>query len=520
MRAPGSKLIVRSHVVFCQPANQVPLAVEQRRAYTSEDNSHHQQMRDPRKMSVAPRASNLHDLRASGWVSKSVKQEIRDNFLKALSSGEELYPGIVGYEDTVIPEINIALLSGHDMLFLGEKGQGKSRLMRTLIRFLDEAIPYVAIPGSPVHEDPFHPITTAGKKFLKETPEDQVPIAWWPREERYVERLAPGTKFADIIGEIDPAKLASGTSMSAEESLHFGLIPRMHRGVFAMNELPELDELVQVGLFNILEERDVQIRGYPIRFDLDVLIMFSANPSTYNRSGKVIPQLKDRIGSVIHTHYPREREQGIEIMLQEAGLDLGGDFPVQVPHFMRQIIEEISICARKSKYLDQQSGVSARFSIANYRTMVASARHRGARLGEKPAVPRISDLGHLYSSSLGKLELDLMGSHQMSERQVLDAIVSEAIRRVFEEYVDQHGLEPIAKIFSEGVKIEVGDLLPSAEYADRLQRVPPAWNKAFEVNSSSSPAVRASCVEFVLAGLYATDQISRSQHHGKIRYET
>ena len=209
--------------------------------------------------------------------------------------------------------------------------------------------------------------------------------------------------------------------MSAEEALHFGLIPRMHRGIFAMNELPELDELVQVGLFNILEERDVQIRGYPVKFDIDVLILFSANPATYNRSGKVIPQLKDRIGSVIHTHYPRERDLGIQIMEQEAGIDLDGDFPVVVPYFMRQIIEEVSLAARRSKYVDHQSGVSARFSIANYRTMVASARQRGVLLGERPAVPRISDLGHLYSSSLGKLELDMMGSHQMSERQVLDA---------------------------------------------------------------------------------------------------
>lgn len=464
--------------------------------------------------------ANLKELRASGWVSKSVKHEIRDNFLKALAAGEELYPGIVGYEDTVIPEINIALLSGHDMLFLGEKGQGKSRLMRTLIRFLDESIPYINIPEAPLHDDPFDPITKVCREFIARTPEELVPIAWWPRDQRYVERLAPGTKFADIIGEIDPAKLAGGTSMSAEEALHFGLIPRMHRGVFAMNELPELDELVQVGLFNILEERDVQIRGYPVRFDIDVLILFSANPATYNRSGKVIPQLKDRIGSVIHTHYPRDRELGIEILVQESGLDLGGLFPVQVPHFMLQIIEEISICARKSKFIDQQSGVSARFSLANYRTMIGSARHRGARLGETPSVPRISDLGHLYSSSLGKLELDLMGSHQMSERQVLDAIVAEAIRHVFEEYVDKHGLDEIAKIFSEGVKLEVGDLLPSSHYAERLKRVPAAWEKAFEVNSSSSAQMRASCVEFVLAGLYATDQISRSQHHGKIRYET
>src|ERR671913_526697 len=191
-------------------------------------------------------------------------------------------------------------------------------------------------PGSPVHEDPDRPITRAAKELLATTPDDRVPIAWWPREQRYAERLAPGTKFADVIGEIDPAKLAAGASMSAEEALHFGLIPRMHRGIFAINELPELDELVQVGLFNILEERDVQIRGYPIRFDIDVLILFSANPATYNRSGKVIPQLKDRIGSVIHTHYPRERDMGVQIMEQEAGIDLGGDYPVVVPYFMRE----------------------------------------------------------------------------------------------------------------------------------------------------------------------------------------
>lgn len=469
--------------------------------------------------SEAARPRTLAELRASGWKSKPVKQELRDNFLASLASGADLYPGIIGYEDTVIPEINIALLAGHDLLFLGEKGQGKSRLMRTLAHFLDEYLPYLDLPNAPVHEDPYHPITKVGRDFLTRTPEDQVPIAWWPRAERYVERLAPGTKFADIIGEIDPAKLAGGVSLSTEEALHFGLIPRLHRGIFAMNELPELDELVQVGLFNILEERDVQIRGYPVRFDIDVLILFSANPSTYNRSGKVIPQLKDRIGSVIHTHYPRERDQGIEMMTQEAGLDLGGDFPVQVPRFMLEIIEEITRGARKSKFVDQQSGVSARFSIANYRTMIASARQRGARLAERPAVPRISDLGHLYSSSLGKLELDLMGSHQMSERQVFDAIMAEAIGRVFNEYVDQHGLEEIAQIFGQGVKIEVGDQLPSTVYADLLKRVPPAWDKAFEVNTASSPAIRASCVEFVLAGLYATDRISRSQHHGKIRYE-
>lgn len=470
-------------------------------------------------MSIAERATTLAELRESGWQSRTVKQELRDNFQRHLASGKELFPGILGYENTVIPEISLALLAGHDMLFLGEKGQAKSRLMRMMVQFLDDAVPFLDLPGCPVHEDPCQPVTAAGKAYLRDTAPEQVRIRWWPREERYSERLAPGTKFADIIGEIDPAKLAAGSSMSQEDALHFGLIPRMHRGLFAMNELPELDELVQVGMFNILEERDVQIRGYPVKFDLDVMILFSANPATYNRSGKVIPQLKDRIGSLIQTHYPVDRDLGIQIMEQECGIPVDGSYPVVVPFFMKQIVEEISRAARGSRYIDQQSGVSARFSIANYQTMIASARRRSIVLNETPAVPRISDLGHLYSSSLGKLEVDLMSSHQMSEQQVLDSVLAEAIRTIFDEYVEEHGLEEIGQIFSRGVRIEVGDMLPSSHYEQLLRRVPPVWDKAFDVNASQDPAVRAACVEFVLAGLHASDRISRSQKHGVVSYE-
>ncbi len=471
-------------------------------------------------MSHTLRPNSLAALRASGWKSRSVKDEVRENFIRMLRAGNELFPGIIGYDDTVIPEISVALIAGHDMLFLGEKGQAKSRLMRLLVGFLDEAIPYLDDPAIPLHDDPLAPITSAGRRLVAGRDPAEVPIAWWPREDRYAERLAPGTKFADIIGEIDPAKLVGGASMASEEALHLGLIPRMHRGIFAMNELPELDELVQVGMFNILEERDVQIRGYPVRFDIDVMLLFSANPSTYNRSGKVIPQLKDRIGSVIHTHYPQDRDLGIAVAEQEAGIDLGGEWPVIVPHFMKQIVEEITGAARKSKYIDHQSGVSARFSIANYETMVASARQRGVRLGEQPSVPRISDLGHLYASSLGKLELDMMSSHQMNERQVLDAVMAEAIATVFQEYVEAHGLDAIAQVFREGVKIEVGDMVPSDAYYDKVADVPAVWERAFEVNAARHPAMRASCIEFVLAGLYATERISRLQSHGKTIYDT
>src|SRR5215211_745346 len=314
--------------------------------------------------STMTRPATLAELRSSGWRSKTVKQELHDNFIAKLQAGDDLYPGIVGYDDTVIPELNIAILAQHDMLFLGEKGQAKSRLMRIMSTLLDEEVPYIDDPQIPVHDDPFKPITKRARQLVNSVPADEIPIAWWPRDERYAERLAPGTKFADIIGEIDPAKLAAGVSMGVEDALHFGLIPRMHRGIFAMNELPELDELVQVGLFNILEERDVQIRGYPVQFDIDVLILFSANPATYNRSGKVIPQLKDRIGSTIHTHYPLERDLGIQIIEQEVGgqrSEVGdepsetssdlrpptSDPPVIVPYFMKELVEEVSRAARR-----------------------------------------------------------------------------------------------------------------------------------------------------------------------------
>ncbi len=467
-----------------------------------------------------PTPRTLADLRASGWTSRSVKDELRDNLTAALERGDDLFPGVVGYENTVVPEIVLAVLAGHDMLFLGEKGQAKSRLMRMLPRFLDEWIPYLDIPGCPVHEDPERPITGAGQRLVRDHGPEQVPIAWWHRDDRYAERLAPGTKFADVIGEIDPARVVGGASLGDEEAIHFGLVPRMHRGIFAMNELPDLDELVQTGLFNILEERDVQIRGYPVSFELDVALVFSANPSTFNRSGKVIPQLKDRIGSTIRTHYPTDRDTGIGITRQEAGIDLGGPHPVVVPPFMDAVVEEISVAARRSPYVDHESGVSARFATANWRAMVASARRRGIVLGESPAVPRISDLAHLHATAAGKLELDLMGSHQMDERRVLEALIAEAVATVFRELVDEDGLESIAQAFGEGVRIEVGDLVPSSAYPAIMERIPDLWPRAREVNPAGDPAVRASCVEFLLAGLHATDRISRSERFGRTIYET
>ena len=466
---------------------------------------------------MAELAETLGELRASGWESRTVKEEIRANAIGRISNSEPLFDGVMGYEETVVPQMEHAILAGHDIVLLGERGQAKTRMIRSLTGLLDEWMPIVA--GSEINDDPYNPVSRHALDAVAEHG-DATPIAWVHRDARFGEKLAtPDTSIADLIGEVDPIKVAEGRYLSDELTLHYGLVPRTNRGVFAINELPDLAERIQVGLLNVLEERDVQIRGFPVRFDVDVLILFSANPSTYNRSGKVIPQLKDRIGSLIQTHYPIDRDAGIEIMEQEANVDLDGDFPVRIPYFMKEICEQITVQARKSKYVDHQSGVSARFSLANYRTMIASARQRGIVHGEKPAVPRISDLAHLYTSSLGKLELYLMGSHQMSEKNVLDSIVAEAIQVVFSEYVSEHGLEEIAEIFGKGVRIEVGDMIPSSQYAERLKRVPPAWEKAFEVNASSDEAVRASCVEFILAGLYAMDKISRGQDHGHSSYE-
>jgi magnesium chelatase subunit I len=471
------------------------------------------------------RPSTVGELKASGYEPRTVKDELRQNLIAKLKSGEDIFPGIIGFDDTVVPMIVNAILARHDFILLGLRGQAKSRILRQLVGMLDLEIPILA--GSEINDDPLKPISKYARMVLEERGDD-APLAWVNRDNRFVEKLAtPDVTIGDIIGDVDPIKAARGGHILADEmTIHYGLLPRANRGIFAMNELPDLDDLVQVGLFNILEERDVQIRGYPVAFEIDVSILFSANPATYNRSGKVIPQLKDRIGTTVVTHYPRDRDLGMQITIEQAaedGIDeLADRYPVLVPRFMAEVVEQMAISARESKWIDQSSGVSARFSIANYKTMISSARRRAIMLAGKgepsPAVPRISDLAHFHGSAIGKIELDMMGTHQMSEEQVLDSILADAIKTVFEEYVDQHGLGEIAELFAEGVRIEVGDMLPSTHYVELLKRVPPAWEKAFEVNAAEDPAVRASCVEFILAGLWASDRISRGMRHGQVEY--
>jgi len=425
-----------------------------------------------------------------------------------MERGEELFPGIQGYETTVIPQIVNAVLSHHDIVLLGEKGQAKTRIMRALTRFLDDEIP--AITGCEINDDPFGPICAACRRKLEEHG-GLVEISWIPRASRYGERLSPGTKIADLIGDLDPAKVAGGAPLASEDALSFGLIPRMNRGVFGINELPDLEYLIQVSLFNILEERDIQIRGYPIRFPLDVVLVFSANPEEYTRSGKIISQLKDRIGAEIRTHYPLNRDVGIKIIDQETKVGVGDGYILAMPEFMKEIVEQITIEARKSPFVNQRSGVSARLSITNYETMIANARRRAITLKEKVVTPRVSDLNYLTASSSGKIELDPFREESLTESQALNRIMDAAILKVFEEKVGRDGLDEMVSSVAGGVSIQIGDMIPSADYKEIISRAPQMWEAVHILGGDESDQARASCVEFLLEGLYLSGKLSRKK---------
>src|SRR3954470_10630613 len=346
-----------------------------------------------------PAAKTLGDLKATGYRPCSVKDELRRNVIRKLKAGEELFPGIVGYRDSVIPQVVNGILSKHDLLFLGLRGQAKTRILRMLPELLDEWIPILS--GTEIADDPVRPTTKTGKRLVAEQGDD-AKIEWIHRSARYHEKLAtPDVTIADLIGEIDLVKYAEGRYLSDESTMHFGLIPRSNRGLFAINELPDLAPRIQVGLFNVLEERDVQIRGYPVRLDLDVCLVFSANPEDYTNRGRIVTPLKDRIGSVIRTHYPRTREEGIAISAANAWA-AGQEVPVLLRGYMKEILEETARLARSSQAINQQSGVSVRMSIANYENMVSNAERRAVLLGEAVAVPRVSDLAYLAASTRGK----------------------------------------------------------------------------------------------------------------------
>jgi len=451
----------------------------------------------------------LKDLKESGYQYRSIKEEMAQNLANKLYNNQPVFPEIHGYEDTVLPQLYHAILAGHNIVLLGEKGQAKTKIMRSLIHLLDEYFP--VIDGTPIPESPFRPITKQAKKILQEKREN-TPIRWIHREERYGEKLAPGSRIADIIGDLDPAKVIEGSSLGSEDALHYGLLPRMNHGIFAINELPDLDYLVQVAMFNILEEEDIQIRGLPVRLSLDVFICFTANPSEYTRSGKIITQLKDRIGAEIRTHYPKTREIGLKITKQEIRIPAIKP-EVIVPKFIEEIIEEITIQARRHPLVNQKSGVSARLSIANYETIVASTRRRALQLKQPVTYARMTDLGNIFSSSLGKIELDPYRDEAITEYQVILKLIDLAIKEIFEEYFPEkkysQEFENITKQVYQANVIEISDTMPTSEYKKILKIVPSLFDLLKDQNWDKNDELFASGIEFILEGLTTKEKISR-----------
>jgi magnesium chelatase subunit I len=463
-----------------------------------------------------PRA--LADLRASGWESVPVAEEMRRNTAKAIAGNRPLFPGVLGFEDTVVPALENAILAGHDMILLGERGQAKSRVIRSMVGLLDEWLPIVA--GSEINDDPYRPVSRYAIDRVEEMG-DATPVDWVHRSQRYGEKLAtPDTSIADLIGEVDPIKIAEGRYLSDELALHYGLIPRVNRGIFAINELPDLSERIQVGLLNILEERDVQIRGHRIRLPLDVCLVATANPEDYTNRGRIITPLKDRFGAQVRTHYPYETQTEVKIMEGEAELPTAG-VPVTVPPYMKEIIAETSQLARRSTHLNQRSGVSVRLSIANYETLVASAVRRALRTGEPVAVPRISDLTALVPSTQGKIEVEAM--EEGHEEEVVAQLVAAATLSVFRRRVTLDDPGSVVGAFHDQVVVHVGDDMPSAAYLSVLADMPelePATRKLAgpEAAEAESPALMASALEFLLEGLHLTKRLNKDASGARALY--
>jgi magnesium chelatase subunit I len=458
-------------------------------------------------------ARTFGELKASGYQVLPVKAEIRRNLINRLRDKEPLFPGVVGYDETVIPQLTNAILGSQDIIFLGERGQAKSRMVRSLTSLLDEYTP--VIEGTEIPENPYQPISAEGRAIMAELG-DSAPIRWLHREDRYAEKLAtPDITIADLIGEVDPIKVAEGRYLSDELTLHYGLVPRVNRGIFAINELPDLAERIQVGLLNLLEERDVQIRGHKVRLPLDVFIVATANPEDYTNRGRIITPLKDRYGAQIRTHYPVEIEEEIAIMDQEASiLDLG-DYHLNVPDFMKEIIAEITHHARHSPDINQRSGVSVRTSISNYEALVANAFRRALRLGEAEVVPRISDLEYVIPSLMGKIEFEAMEEGQ--EDKITARIIQGAVKDVFDRHYDVNDLEPVAMAFNEGLTVETGEAAPAEAYGTIAERIP-ALNDIFPDRDTVSNTVRATVIEFVLEGLHLHKLLNKFDHAGKATY--
>ena len=465
-------------------------------------------------MAQAKKVKTIGALREADYQAVSVKEEMRRNLIRKIRKKEELLPGIVGYEETVIPQLENAILSGQDIIFLGERGQAKSRIIRLLVNLLDETIPVIA--GCEINDNPFEPICKSCRDRVAKQG-DKVEIAWLPREQRYGEKLAtPDSTIADLIGEVDPIKVAEGRYLSDELTIHYGLVPRTNRGVFCINELPDLAERIQVGLFNIMEERDVQIRGYRIRLPLDILLVASANPEDYTNRGRIITPLRDRYGAQIRTHYPRNVAHEIGIMEQEHTRFEDTDYEVTVPAYMKEIVAEITRLARRSPDVNQRSGVSVRASIADYESLLANALRRAIRIGEKDVVPRISDLPYILPTLSGKVEFETV--EEGKEDQIIEKMIQGALVAVFNRHFNVVDLEDVVAQFKAGLSVEVSDLLPSKEYAKMVKRIEGLDRAVAKLKPGENLSVIASAVEFVLEGLHLNKRLNKDEVGGRTQY--
>ena len=456
---------------------------------------------------MADRPATLGELRASGYPDRTVKQEVAANAAARLRGGQPLVDGLVGFDDTVLPALETAILAGHDVILLGERGQAKSRILRSLVGLLDEAVPVVA--ASEVNDHPYHPFSPGARALVAERGDD-TPLEWRGRDERFAEKLAtPDIAVADLIGDVDPIKVAEGRHLGDEETIHFGLVPRHNRGIVAINELPDLAERIQVALLNVMEERDVQVRGYSLRLPLDLLVVATANPEDYTNRGRIITPLKDRFGAEVRTHYPVDAADEVAVMRQEATLPAGpGLPPVHVPAFMAEVLATYTRALRAAPEINHRSGVSVRFSIANYETLAGSAVRRALRTGETAAVARPADLSTVITAGLGKVEFETF--EEGREAEILERLLRRSVHEVFRRRTSGVDLSGIVGLFESGLTVESGDLVSGDQLLGQLNEVPGLARLLAALSvEEESPAVAAAAVEFALEGLHLQRKIDR-----------
>jgi len=461
------------------------------------------------------RPRTIGELKASGYKPVPIREEMRRNLIALIKAKRPIFKGIIGYDNTVIPQVENAVLSGQNIIFLGERGQAKSRVMRLLVGLLDEAVP--VIRGCEINDNPFSPNCKSCRERVA-VEGDNTQITWLSREDRYGEKIAtPDTTIADLIGDVDPIKVAEGRYLSDELTMHYGIIPRTNRGIFCINELPDLMERLQVGLFNLLEEADIQIKGYRVRLPLDIILVASANPEDYTSRGRIITPLKDRFGAQIRTHYPVTIKDEMAIVEQEWQRFSDGDVNFYVPDYVKEVVAEITHLARKSADIGQRSGVSVRVSIANMETVVANAIRRATVLGEKLAVPRISDFPYIVASTSGKVEME--GFEEKNEQKIIDDLTKKAVLIVFNRYFQFDELEPIVKQFNGGFNVETSDSMSAKSYMRYVKEIPGMAKAVKKMTDAETPETVASVIEFILEGAHLNKRLNKTKVEGKTVYK-